>query len=243
MLEKTLESPSESREIKPANPKGNQPWIFIRRADAEAPILWLLMRRADSLEKTLMLGKMEGWKRMGWQRIRGLGDIADSMDMSLRKLREIVKDKEAWRAAVHGVAKSQIQLSDCTRRLPLIAKQCTIQLSTPFSVPKGEESFWHSFSESCRPPGREGETLRWRSGSVHSRWTDALGGKSQPAGSNLHKTSSHSAHSKASCTCRDPEHKLSPSQWTMALGPLGTVISCIHLQLYAKCSSRGLTLW
>ena len=115
-LEKILESPSYSKEIKPVSPKGNQAWIFIGRTDAEAdaPILCHLMWRTDSLEKTLMLGKTEGKRRRGKQRLRSLGSITYSLDMNLSKLWEIVKNRGAWRAAVHGVSKSQIWLSDWT---------------------------------------------------------------------------------------------------------------------------------
>ena len=112
VLEKSLESPLDCKEIKAVSPKGNKPWIFSERTDteAEAPILWPSNVKSQLTGKTLMLGKIENKRRKGWQRMRWLHRITDSMGMNLSKLQETVEGRGAWCAAAHGLVKSWTRL-------------------------------------------------------------------------------------------------------------------------------------
>ena len=114
VLEKTLESPWDCKEIQPVHSEGEQPWVFFGRNDAKAetPVLWPPVRRVDSLEKTLILGGIGGRRKRGRQRMTWLDSITNLMDVSLSEHQKMVMDREAWHAAIHGVAKSQTRLSD-----------------------------------------------------------------------------------------------------------------------------------
>ena len=111
MLEKTSESPFDSKETKPVNLKGNQPWLLVGRHDAETPVFWSSDVNSQLIGKVPDAGKNWGQRRRGCQKIRWLGGITDAKDMNLDKLREMVRDRGVWPAAVHGVPTSQTQLS------------------------------------------------------------------------------------------------------------------------------------
>ena len=126
-------SPLPSKEIKQVNFIGNQPWIFIRSTEDEAPILWPPLVKRCPLEKTLMLARIEGRRKRGWPRMRQLDGITGSTDMRVSKLQERVKVREAWRATVYGVAKSWTRLSDWTA-ITKLSTQYLILSTLLFSV-------------------------------------------------------------------------------------------------------------
>ena len=150
MLEKTLESPLDCKEIKPVHPRGKQPWVFIERTDAEAPVLWQLDAKSQLIGKDPDARK--GKRKRGWQRMRWLGNLTGSMNVNLSKFQEIVEDRGVWHAAVHGVAKSWTWLSNCrTWRYLFWANSWKLQAlwqftQKLFALSNGSSKPWSCFS-------------------------------------------------------------------------------------------------
>ena len=158
MLEKALESPLGSKEITPVNTKGNQPWIFIAKTDveSEAPILWPPGAKSQHIRKDADAGKHENRRRRGWQGVKWLDGITDSVDMSFSKLQEMVMDREVWCVVLHGVTKSGTQLSDY-EQLWLSLSRLLSSLSNDvqsiqFSRSVVSHSLWPHESQHARPP-------------------------------------------------------------------------------------------
>ena len=181
VLERTLDSCFDGK-IKPVNPKGNQPWLFIGRNDLKLKLKYFghLMGRADSLEKTLMLGNIEGKRRWGQQRMRWLDSITNSVDMNLSKLQEIVKNREAWHTTVHGVAKSWTWLGDWTTTYENL-QYSTGNSTQCFAVAAAAAKSLQSCQTLCdpidgSPPGSpvpgilQARTLEWVAISYSNAW-------------------------------------------------------------------------